>query len=187
MDFLRSWTCEDCLPIQGNKSVGSREVAHSPSTVSTDLQEGPSHQKKLKRFQTGKVKFLPVDEAIRLSSGTKGIEFHERYNSSSASPRKKVIPKSYIPRMSEISRVKIPVTQLRPSSGSLRKEYHEYKNFRTAKPLESVISKLPSPKLVGNTCFKHPSHDGVQIMQNNNHPIADTSEKSRGDACFPCE
>ncbi|KAL5749050.1 hypothetical protein ACOSP7_026089 [Xanthoceras sorbifolium] len=105
----RVWACEECLSrddivspksVQEDSFLDSRDIAHTaaPSKACVDSQR-KFHHKKLKALETGKVKFLPVAEVLRLSSGAQGKESHGSNNSRIAMPSKHVIPKFPIPRV----------------------------------------------------------------------------------------
>ncbi|KAH7549219.1 hypothetical protein JRO89_XS13G0000300 [Xanthoceras sorbifolium] len=105
----RVWACEECLSrddivspksVQEDSFLDSRDIAHTaaPSKACVDSQR-KFHHKKLKALETGKVKFLPVAEVLRLSSGAQGKESHGSNNSRVAMPSKHVIPKFPIPRV----------------------------------------------------------------------------------------
>lgn len=70
-DDLEDWTCEGCLSKNDINSLNSGQaenVLDSSTKVCFDLQ-GQVPRKRQKAVETGKVKFLPTEEVIKLSSG----------------------------------------------------------------------------------------------------------------------
>ncbi|KAK8604104.1 hypothetical protein V6N13_096566 [Hibiscus sabdariffa] len=95
---LEDWICELCLPkndIDYLNSGQTKNVLDSSRNVSFDLGRQVTCKRK-KAVETGKVKFLPTEEAMKLSSGLPKTTFPSNSNSGS-----KPVPANFTPSPSK--------------------------------------------------------------------------------------
>lgn len=167
-DSTENWICESCSPSHivlpeacRKKDMMRTMTLDSSERVCRDGMHtaGPSsgrqaYSKKQKPVETGKVKFIPAEEAIKLSSAAPKRGTHSQTNfgwkpdpsySMASSKRTLVGPKTNTPKC-------------------------------------STLREKENPSLGPSGLLKPPRHDGVHSMINQQAPQA--LKKFKGDNCF---